>query len=157
MARRPSLEFANADDVGVEGWYLEPPAGTRPHPTVLGIHGSPHVGWGYTFCFDFLMLAGAVYGVLFLNQRGSTGYGDAFAIAINADRGNLDYADLMAGVDHVIDHRLADCDPSGVFGTSGGGTLTGWIIGHTDRFQAACPEEPLFNFASIYDTSDALR
>lgn len=149
------LEFAGTDGTSVEGWYLEPTGGDpAPHPTVLGIHGGPHAGWGYTFCFDFLMLAGAGYGVLFLNQRGSTGYDDAFATAINADWGNLDYADLMAGVDHVIDRGLADRERLGVFGASGGGNLTGWIIGHTDRFKAACPEAPLFNFASIYGTSD---
>ncbi|MGB9281921.1 MAG: prolyl oligopeptidase family serine peptidase [Pseudonocardiaceae bacterium] len=52
----------------------------------------------------------------------------------------------MAGVDHALELGLADSDRLGVFGVSGGGTLTGWIIGHTDRFKAACPENPLFNF-----------
>lgn len=60
----------------------------------------------------------------------------------------------MAGVDHALELGLADSDRLGVFGVSGGGTLTGWIIGHTDRFKAACPENPLFNFFSIYGTSD---
>lgn len=148
------LEFTSSDGTSVEGWYLEPTGGHPPYPTVLGIHGGPHAGWGYTFVFDFLMLAGAGYGVLYLNHRGSTGYGNAFATAINSDWGNLDYADLMAGVDHAIETGLADPDRLGVFGVSAGGTLTGWLIGHTDRFKAACPEGPLFNFFSIYGTSD---
>ncbi|MHA6799419.1 S9 family peptidase [Bounagaea algeriensis] len=148
------LEFTSSDGTTVEGWYLAPAGGQPPHPTVLGIHGGPHAGWGHTFVFDFLMLAGAGYGVLYLNHRGSTGYGNAFATAINSDWGHLDYADLMAGVDHVVEAGLADPDRLGVFGASGGGTLTGWIIGHTDRFKAACPEDPLFNFSSIYGTSD---
>lgn len=151
------LRFTSGDGTSVEGWYLEPAGGEPPHPTVLGIHGGPHAGWGHTFVFDFLMLAGAGYGVLYLNQRGSTGYGDEFATAINSNWGHLDYADLMAGVDHVIEAGLADPDRLGVFGTSAGGTLTGWIIGHTDRFKAACPEGALFNFSSIYGTSDIGR
>jgi dipeptidyl aminopeptidase/acylaminoacyl peptidase len=100
------------------------------------------------------MLVGAGYGVLLVNHRGSTGYGDAFASAIIGDWGNLDYADLMAGVDHAVDEGLAERDRLGVFGLSGGGNLTGWVIGHTDRFKAACPENPLFNWFSMYGTSD---
>ncbi|MGH3927169.1 MAG: alpha/beta hydrolase family protein, partial [Pseudonocardiaceae bacterium] len=143
------------DGAAVEGWFLEPTEGAAPHPTVLGIHGGPHLGWGYTFNFDCLMLSGAGFGVLLVNHRGSTGYGNAFATATNGDWGNLDAADLMAGVDHAIGRGLADGDRLGVFGMSGGGYLTGWLIGHTDRFKAACPESSVFNWVSIYGTSDA--
>lgn len=148
------LEFESTDGATVEGWFLEPVGGEAPYPSVLGIHGGPHSGWGYAFNFDFLMFAGAGFGVLFVNQRGSTGYGDEFATKINANWGNLDYADLMAAVDHATGLGLADPDRLGVFGLSGGGYLTGWIIGHTDRFKAACPENPVFNFFSLYGTSD---
>ncbi|TDE51477.1 S9 family peptidase [Nonomuraea mesophila] len=152
-ARR--LEFVSGDGATVEGWFL-PPAdgGDAPYPTVLGIHGGPHIGWGHIFNFDFLMLAGAGFGVLFVNQRGSTGYGDDFATTVNNDYGNLDYTDLMKGVDHAVELGLADPDRLGVFGISCGGFLTGWIIGHTDRFKAACPENPFFNWFSMYGTSD---
>lgn len=149
-----TLRFTSSDGTPVEGWYLEPPRGTRPHPTLLAIHGGPHAGWGYTFAFDFLMLTGAGYGVLYLNHRGSTGYGDAFATAINSDWGNLDCQDLVAGTDHASTEGLADPDRLGVFGVSGGGTLTGALISRTDRFKAASPENPLFNFFSSYGTSD---
>jgi dipeptidyl aminopeptidase/acylaminoacyl peptidase len=152
-ARR--LEFVSRDGVTVEGWFLPPPdGGDEPYPTLLGIHGGPHTGWGHTFNFDFLMLSGAGFGVLFVNQRGSTGYGDDFATAVNNDYGNLDYTDLMRGVDHAVELGLADPDRLGVFGISCGGFLTGWIIGHTDRFKAACPENPFFNWFSMYGTSD---
>lgn len=148
------LSFTSSDGTSVEGWYLPPTAGDPPYPTVLGIHGGPNLGWGYVFNFDFLMLSGAGFGVLFVNHRGSTGYGDAFATATFADVGNLDYADVMAGVDHAIGLGLADGDRLGVFGMSAGGFLTGWILGHTGRFKAACPENPGFNWLSNYGTSD---
>jgi dipeptidyl aminopeptidase/acylaminoacyl peptidase len=148
------LSFPSIDGAPVEGWFLQPAGAKEPLPTVLGIHGGPHAAWGNHFNFDHLMFAGAGYGVLLVNHRASTGYGNAFATAIHGDWGNLDYADLMAGVDHAIEEGLADPDRLGVFGISGGGNLTGWIIGHTDRFKAACPENPLFNWFSMYGTSD---
>jgi dipeptidyl aminopeptidase/acylaminoacyl peptidase len=148
------LHFSSCDGAAVEGWFLQPAGSSTPLPTILSIHGGPHGAWGASFHFDHLMLAGAGYGVLLVNHRASTGYGDAFATAIMGDWGNLDYADLMAGVDHAIDLGLADPDRLGVSGLSGGGNLTGWVIGHTDRFKAACPENPVFNWFSMYGTSD---
>ena len=153
------LEFPSSDGASVEGWFLPPIDAQAPYPTVLCIHGGPHAGWGYTFNFDFLMLSGGGFGVLFVNYRGSTGYGDEFATKVNLDRINLgfsdlDYDDLMAGVDHTIRLGLADADRLGVWGVSAGGGLTGWIITHTDRFKAACPENPAFNMLSHYGTSD---
>ena len=148
------LSFASIDGAPVEGWFLRPAGADGPVPTVLNIHGGPHAGWGAHFNFDNLMFCGAGYGVLLVNHRASTGYGDAFATAIRGDWGNLDYADLMAGVDHAIEEELADAERLGVCGISGGGNLTGWIIGHTDRFKAACPENPVFNWFSMYGTSD---
>jgi dipeptidyl aminopeptidase/acylaminoacyl peptidase len=148
------LRFAGIDGEQVEGWFLRAAEAETPLPTLLSIHGGPHGAWGAHFNFDHLMFAGAGYGVLLVNHHASTGYGDAFATAIEGDWGNLDYADLMSGVDHAVDEGLADPDRLGVFGISGGGNLTGWIIGHTDRFKAACPENPVFNWFSMYGTSD---
>lgn len=148
------LHFPGIDGAPVEGWFLQPAGAERALPTLLSIHGGPHAAWGAQFNFDHLMFAGAGYGVLLVNHRASTGYGEAFATAILADWGNLDYADLMAGVDYAIEEELADPDRLGVFGISGGGNLTGWVIGHTDRFKAACPENPVFNWFSMYGTSD---
>ena len=148
------LSFPSIDGAPVEGWFVQPAGAETALPTLLNIHGGPHAGWGAHFNFDNLMFAGAGYGVLLVNHRASTGYGDAFATAIRADWGNLDYADLMAGVDYAIEQELADPERLGVFGISGGGNLTGWVIGHTDRFKAACPENPVFNWFSMYGTSD---
>ena len=148
------LTWRSVDGVSVEGWYMQPPAGEAPYPTVLYIHGGPHLAYGYGFHFDFQMLAGAGYGVLFLNHRASTGYGDSFSTAIKGDWGNLDYQDLMSGVDHAIELGLADADRLGVCGLSGGGNLSCWIIGQTTRFKAAIPQNPVTNWRSFYGTSD---
>jgi dipeptidyl aminopeptidase/acylaminoacyl peptidase len=148
------LMFPGNDGEQVEGWLLKPPEGEAPYATILYIHGGPHSGFGYIFSFDFQMLTGAGYAVLLVNHRGSTGYGDEFAGAITGDWGNLDYEDLMAGVDHVIEQGLTDPERLGCCGLSGGGNLSCWIVGHTDRFKAAVPENPLTNWVSFYGVSD---
>jgi dipeptidyl aminopeptidase/acylaminoacyl peptidase len=133
---------------------MQPATGTRPCPTILYIHGGPHSGFGHTFSFDFQMLAGAGYAVLFVNQRGSTGYGDAFATQIIGDWGNHDYGDLIAGVDAAVARGIADADRLGVCGLSGGGNLSCWVVGQTGRFKAAVPENPVTNWVSFYGVSD---
>ena len=148
------LLWGSVDGAEVEGWYMKPARGEAPYPTILYIHGGPHAAYGYGFHFDFQMLAGAGYGVLFLNHRASTGYGDGFSTAIKGDWGNLDYQDLMSGVDHAISLGLADAERLGVCGTSGGGNLSCWIVGQTDRFKAAIPQNPVTNWRSFYGTSD---
>ncbi|MCL4560982.1 MAG: S9 family peptidase, partial [Chloroflexi bacterium] len=148
------LQFEGSDGVPVEGWMLLPAGQKPPYPTILYIHGGPHSAFGHMFSFDFQMLAGAGYGVLFINHRASLGYGDSFSTAIKGDWGNLDYHDLMNGVDCAIRQGLADPDRLGCCGLSGGGNLSCWIVGHTNRFKAAVPENPVTNWASFYGVSD---
>ncbi len=109
--------FKSVDDVSVEGWMLLPDGVSNPVPTVLYIHGGPHSAFGHLYHFDMQMLVGAGYGVLMINHRASTGYGDAFSTAIKGDWGTLDYADLMAGVDEAIACGWADPDRLGVCGS----------------------------------------
>ncbi len=149
-----TLHLTAIDGTDLEGWFVKPVSGNPPYPTVLYIHGGPHSGWGHIFSFDFQMLAGAGYGVLLINQRGSTGYGEEFANRIIGDWGNLDYQDLMSGVDYTIQQGLAAPDRLGVCGLSGGGNLSCWIVGQTDRFKAAVPENPVTNWVSMYGVSD---
>ncbi|GAB5493230.1 MAG: S9 family peptidase [Phototrophicaceae bacterium] len=149
------LAFKGTDGADVEGWYVKPTNGAEaPYPTVLWIHGGPHGAQGNTFAFDSHVLAGAGYAVLYVNHRASTGYGDAFSTAIQGDWGVLDYGDLMAGVDYAIELGLADADKLGCCGISGGGNLSTWIVGQTERFKAAVPQNPVTNWQSFYGVSD---
>ena len=54
----------------------------------------------------------------------------------------MDYGDLMAGVDEAIAQGLVDPDRMGICGLSGGGNLSSWIVGQTDRFKASGAGEP---------------
>ncbi|MCE5207787.1 MAG: S9 family peptidase [Chloroflexi bacterium] len=155
--KQPEVEhllYPSVDGKQVEGWLMKPATGEAPYPTVLYIHGGPHSAFGYTFSFDFRMLSGAGFAVLFVNHRASMGYGDEFSTAIKGDWGNLDYNDLMYGVDYAIAKGLSDADRLGVCGISGGGNLSCWIVGNTNRFKAAVPENPVANWLSFYGVSD---
>ena len=155
MPEYTNLHFTGGDGAAVEGWYVKPTNGAEaPYPTILWIHGGPHGAQGNRFAFDTHVLNGAGYGVLFVNHRASTGYGNAFSTAIKGDWGNLDYGDLMAGVDYAIAQGLADPDRLGVCGISGGGNLSCWVVGQTDRFKAAVPQNPVTNWTSFYGVSD---
>jgi dipeptidyl aminopeptidase/acylaminoacyl peptidase len=151
------LAFHGADGTPVEGWFLRPAGVEGPAPTVLYIHGGPHSGFGHVWSSDMQLLCGAGYGVLMVNQRGSTGYGHEFATSLAGHWGEQDYGDLMAGVDHAVELGLADPDRLGVCGLSGGGNLTCWIVGQTDRFKAAVPENPVTNWLSFYGVADIGR
>jgi acylaminoacyl-peptidase len=93
--------------------------------------------------------------VLYTNPRGSTSYGEAFGDIIWRDYPNHDYDDLMSGVDAVIANGYIDPERLFVTGGSGGGVLTAWIVGHTQRFRAAVVQKPVINWYSFVLTADA--
>ena len=115
----------------VQGWLMQP-AGLQEgveYPLILWVHGGPHGMYGASFSERFQLLAGNGYGVLFINPRGSTGYGQAFADGCVRNGGGGDYQDLMAGVDHVLENSdWIDNERIGVAGGSYGGFMTNWII-----------------------------
>ncbi|MBA3530504.1 MAG: S9 family peptidase [Ardenticatenales bacterium] len=148
------LLFHSSDGAQVEGWLMKPATGkAAPYATIVALHGGPHGGWGNIFSFDFQMLAGAGYALLFINQRGSTGYGDDFSTIVGG-WGQLDYDDIIAGVDYAIEKGLADSKRLGCYGMSAGGFMTAWLIGQSDRFKAAVPENPVISWNSFYTVSD---
>lgn len=150
---RLSCEGAGGEPV--EGWYVEPGNGARaPFPSVLWIHGGPFGAQGYSFGFDTLLLSGAGFGVMFVNYHGSSGYGNAFSTAPVGDWGNMECADLMAGIDAAVAAGLADPDRLGVCGNSFGGFLSCTLVGKTRRFKAAIPQNALTDWQSLYGTSD---
>ena len=123
-------------------------------PLILEIHGGPYAAYGPHFSTDYQLYAAAGYAVLYTNPRGSTGYGQAFADGIDKTYPGSNFDDLMAAVDAAIANGVADPDNLFVTGGSGGGILTAWIIGKTNRFKAAASQKPVINWASMALTSD---
>jgi dipeptidyl aminopeptidase/acylaminoacyl peptidase len=137
------LHFTGEDGTPVEAWFLEPDVGSAPYPTVLNIHGGPFAVHGHAFSMDNHLLTSAGYGVLMVNYRGSSGYGEDFAASLLGDWGHHDAGDLLAGIDHAASLGLTDPARLGSFGLSGGGYLTSWLLTHSDRFSAGIAECPV--------------
>ncbi|WP_334655537.1 S9 family peptidase [Sphingomonas panaciterrae] len=140
----------------IDAWLATPPGwqpGTRV-PLILEIHGGPHSAYGPSFATDVQLYASAGYAVLWTNPRGSTSYGAEFANLIDKNYPSEDYDDLMAAVDAAIAEGVADPNNLFVTGGSGGGVLTSWIVGKTDRFKAAATQKPVINWISEALTMD---
>jgi len=148
--------FKGADGWDIQGWVIKPPDfdARRKYPLMLSIHGGPHSMYGVGFNFGWQEHAANGYVVLFTNPRGSTGYGSKFGNAIKRAYPGKDYDDLMAGVDAVIAKGYVDTQNLFVYGCSGGGVLTSWIVGKTDRFAAASANCPVTNWLSFVGTTD---
>ncbi len=153
--RRFTIE--SAEGWPLDGWFLSPPGSSGPLPTVLVIHGGPHFTYGEAFSFDAQALCAAGFGVLYTNQRGSTGYGDAFAHAVHGDWADGPTRDVLTVVDHAIQRGWADPERLGVTGNSYGGYLSAWLASTTHRFRAAVIENPVIDLLGMYGTSDIGR
>jgi dipeptidyl aminopeptidase/acylaminoacyl peptidase len=147
---------SSVDHRRIQGWIVKPPGfdAARKYPLLLEIHGGPFASYGPSFAAEIQLYAAAGYVVLYLNPRGSTGYGEEFADLIHHDYPDNDYGDLMSGVDAVVGRGYVDPQRLFVTGGSGGGVLTAWIVGHTDRFRAAVVVKPVINWASFVLTAD---
>jgi dipeptidyl aminopeptidase/acylaminoacyl peptidase len=157
MAPIRKIAVTSADGRAIDAW-LATPASRQPGqrvPLILEIHGGPHSAYGPGFATDMQLYASAGYAVLWTNPRGSTSYGDEFANLIDKNYPSQDYDDLMAAVDATIADGTADPDNLFVTGGSGGGVLTAWIVGKTNRFKAAATQKPVINWISEALTMDA--
>ncbi|MYA43258.1 MAG: S9 family peptidase, partial [Gemmatimonadetes bacterium] len=139
------------DGLPIHGWVIKPP-GFRPgirYPMMLVIHGGPHGMYNGGFNFGWQEHAANGYVVLYTNPRGSSGYGTEFGNMIQYDYPNNDFHDLMSSVDELLSRGYVDEDNMFVYGCSGGGVLTAWVVGHTDRFRAASSNCPVTNWLAF--------
>lgn len=151
-----SFWFTSFDDTNVQGWLIKPTGfseGSR-YPLVLVIHGGPHNMFGYGFEERLQVFSGHGFAVLYINPRGSSGYGQRFSSGSVMDWGGGDYQDLMAGLDAAIERNTwIDADRLVVTGQSYGGYMTNWIITQTNRFRAAVADGGISNLVSFAGTS----
>jgi len=147
---------SNFDQRPIDAWLVTPPDfdPAKKYPLILEIHGGPFAAYGPTFSTDYQLYAAAGYAVLYTNPRGSTSYGEEFANQIDKAYPGHDYDDLISAVDAAI--ATGSIDPNNLFvtGGSGGGVLTAWIVGKTNRFRAAATQKPVIDWASFVLTSD---
>ncbi|MEO1221323.1 MAG: S9 family peptidase [Pseudomonadota bacterium] len=150
MGQTRELSVSMDDGTVIPAWIMLPPGyeeGTRV-PTILEMHGGPYAAYGPEFSVDYQLYGAAGYAVVFSNPGGSTGYGEAFADRIEDNYPISNGPELMAVVDAAVAQGFADEDNLFVTGGSGGGILTAWMVGITDRFKAAAAHKPVINWVS---------
>jgi acylaminoacyl-peptidase len=147
---------SSLDGLDIQGWIIKPPGfnPSKKYPLIIKIHGGPFANYGDRFYLEKQLMAAEGYVVLYTNPRGSTSYGEKFAQLIHHDYPGDDFYDLNSGVDAAVKQGYVDENNLFVTGGSGGGVLTCWMIGRTDRFKAAVTVYPVINWYSFVLYSD---
>jgi dipeptidyl aminopeptidase/acylaminoacyl peptidase len=156
LAQTEEVWYTSKDGLKIQGWIVKPPDfdPKKKYPLILDIHGGPQAMYNVAFSFPRQNHAANGYVVLYTNPRGSTGYGIKFTNEIKNAYPGKDFDDLMAGVDTVIGRGYIDTKNLFVYGCSGGGVLTAWVVGHTDRFTAAASLCPVIDWISFVGQTD---
>jgi dipeptidyl aminopeptidase/acylaminoacyl peptidase len=156
IGEQEEIWLTSVDGFRIQGWIVKPPGfdPAKKYPLMLEIHGGPHAMYNGAFNLARQDHVANGYVLLYTNPRGSTGYGSAFGNAIKNAYPGKDFDDLMASVDTVVNRGYVDTKRMYVFGCSGGGVLTSWIVGHTNRFAAASANCPVIDWLSFVGTTD---
>lgn len=146
------------DGEPIQGWYITPPNfdPAKKYPLILEIHGGPHLAYGPHFSAELQRFAAQGYVVFYDNHRGSSSYGERFAMLLKYKYSSKeDFADHDSGVDAMLNLGFVDKDNLFIAGGSAGGIATAYAIGLTDRFSAAVVVKPVINWLSKVLTADS--
>jgi dipeptidyl aminopeptidase/acylaminoacyl peptidase len=158
MATTKKMSITSSiDKLPIDAWVAYPPDfdASKKYPLILEIHGGPHAAYGNTFSLEVQLMAAKGYVVVWSNPRGSSSYGEDFGNTIHHNYPSNDYQDLMDVVDAVVATNNINTQELFVTGGSGGGVLTAWTVGKTNRFAAAVVAKPVINWMSFTLTADA--
>jgi dipeptidyl aminopeptidase/acylaminoacyl peptidase len=148
------LTYASFDGTSIEAALLKPERNEEsgPLPVVVLVHGGPSGRWASRFHSWGQLLVARGFAVLYPNIRGSVGYGHDFLVANHRDWGGGDFRDVMAGIDFLVEQRIADPERLGIGGWSYGGYMAAWAVTQTGRFRASVSGAPMTDLASEYGT-----
>ncbi|MBI2825067.1 MAG: S9 family peptidase [Planctomycetia bacterium] len=160
LPKPESVDVPGAGGTPMQMWILKP-SGFDPAkkwPLVYLVHGGPQGAWedAWSFRWNPQVWAAQGYVIALPNPRGSTGFGQKYTGEISGDWGGKVYEDLMAGVDYLEKLPYIDRDRIAAAGASFGGYMINWFAGHTDRFKALVTHCGVYNFDSMYATTDEL-
>ncbi len=146
---------ARPDGTSVEYFTILPRDVARGLPLHVDIHGGPHASWpSARWLALHQSIAAAGFAVVLPNPRGSTSYGQAFTRACTGDWGGGDADDIVACCDDLVERGITEADRMFVSGGSYGGFMTGWLVGHSDRFRAATAVAAVIDQTSMALTTE---
>jgi len=153
----PEEFWIESNGEAIQCWLLRPAGNTAtsaPVPMILNVHGGPHAQFSNAFTHELQLYAARGYALLFINPRGSVGYGEDFAQQVARAWGEADTPDFLAAVDHALSLGDLGATRIGLTGGSYGGFITNWLLGHSDRFKAGVTDRSISNMTSMFGTDD---
>lgn len=145
--------FVRDDGVSVESLAMAP-ADAPPEGVILWPHGGPHSRTAQEYRPETEAAVRHGFAVVAPNFRGSHGYGLDFLVADRMDLGGADFEDCVAALDSWVAITGSESLPAYVTGTSYGGYLTAWAVGHTQRFRSAVAVNAVTNIESFFGQTD---
>ncbi len=158
FSKPESLWFTGAMGVRVQMWVIKPPFfdAKKKYPLVYIVHGGPQGDWGNSWSYRWCpsLWAAQGYVVALPNPRGSTSFGQQFTDEISRDWGGKVYEDLMAGLSTLEALPYVDATRMAAAGASYGGYMMNWMMGQTDKFKTYVVHDGVYNFHSMYGTTE---
>ena len=146
------LDYVSKDGTKVQGIVTYPIGydNAKTYALMVIPHGGPDAVVLDDFNWMGQFFADNGYLVLQPNFRGSIGYGRDFYAGNRNAFGQTDFEDIMAGIDKLIETKIADKDRLVIGGWSYGGYMANWAITQTDRFKASISVAGVSNLVSLY-------
>jgi dipeptidyl-peptidase-4 len=151
-----------ADDGTVLYGYLILPRhanASQKIPLIVHIYGGPGAqtvqdAWGGTNALFHQMLANEGFAIFSVDNRGTPNRGKKFAATIRLQQGGVELKDQLTALDQLFKQfPQLDRARTGIWGWSGGGSMTLYALTHSDRFKAGIAVAPVTswrNYDSIY-------
>jgi dipeptidyl aminopeptidase/acylaminoacyl peptidase len=153
-----TITVNGAGGTPVQLWIIKPPGfdPAKKYPLVFWVHGGPQSAFldSWSTRWNPQLWAAQGYVVTMANPRGSTGFGQKFTDEISHDWGGKVYEDLMACLAHLEKQPYIDTTRMAAAGASYGGYMMNWFNGHTDKFKCIVNHDGVYNFDSMYGTTE---
>ncbi|MGE3309238.1 MAG: prolyl oligopeptidase family serine peptidase [Limisphaerales bacterium] len=155
-----SVEVPGADGTPVQMWILKPPGmeATGKLPLVFWVHGGPQGAFmdSWSARWNAQLWAAQGYVLAMPNPRGSTGFGQKFTDEISGDWGGKVFVDLMQCLSWLEKQPYVDTTRMAAAGASFGGYMMNWFQGNTDKFKTLVTHCGVYNFDTMYGTTEEL-
>jgi dipeptidyl aminopeptidase/acylaminoacyl peptidase len=161
LSRLGYFWFTGAEGTKVEGFLLKPPGfdPAKKYPVKFLMHGGPQTAWGdgWSYRWNWELMAANGYVVVGINRRGSTGYGQKFVDEVSGDWGGRAYVDLMKGLDYAeTKFPFIDKTRECALGASYGGFMADWVLTHTNRFKCIVTHDGMYDPVAAYGATEEL-
>ncbi len=142
-------------------WHVLPPDfdPTKKYPTLLYCQGGPqsHLSQFWSYRWNPQLMASMGYIVVAPCRRGMPGFGQEWNAQISQDWGGQCMKDYFSAIDDASTLPYVNKDKLGAIGASFGGFSVFWLAGHHEkRFKTFIAHAGIFNFESMYGTTEEL-